>query len=112
MSPNAYQTEHGLLCEMLRGFLVSEVQSSCGPGGCGRVGGGAGAALYSLLAAHPVDRRGRCRSCRSAGWLGRRRQVCLVFVKAHFWLRQPTHIVLAHLTGELGLVHGNPGAAW
>lgn len=112
MSPTVYQTEHDLLCEMLRGLLMGEVESAHRAGECGQVGCGAGAALHSLLAAHPVDRRGRCRSCRSPGWLGRRCRVCLVLVKAHYWLRQPTHIVWAHLADELGVdVPGPHGAA-
>jgi hypothetical protein len=68
---------------------------------CGRVVCGAVAALDSLLAAHPVDRRGRCRSCRRPGWLGRRRWVCMVYVGARYWLRQSTHRVQAHLASEL-----------
>lgn len=102
MSPTV-QTEHGLLCEVMRSFLVGEVQSSRGADRCGRVGCAAGATLYSLLAAHPVDQQGRCRSCRGPGWLRRRRRVCMVFQKAHYWLRQPSHRVIAHLAGELGV---------
>ena len=98
-----YQTEHELLREMLRRFLVAEMQSSRGAGQCGRVVCGAVAALDSLLAAHPVDRRGRCRSCQCPGWPGRRPRMCLVYVEAHYWLRQPTHRVQAHLSGELGV---------
>ncbi|HSL08652.1 MAG TPA: hypothetical protein VK887_11875 [Pseudonocardiaceae bacterium] len=107
MSPNAYQSEHDQLREMLRRFLVAEVQS---PRGCGQVGCGAGAALDSLLAAHPVDQRGRCRSCRHSGLL--RRGVCRVYVKAHYWLRQPTDRMQAHLAAELGVdVPAPPGVA-
>jgi hypothetical protein len=100
---NVYQTEHELLREMLRRFLVAEMQSSCGAGQCGRVVCGAVAALDSLLAAHPVNRRGRCRSCQRPGWLGRRRRVCMVYVEARYWLRQPTDRVQAHLASELGV---------
>lgn len=28
-------------------------------------------------------------SCGGPGWLGRRGRVCVVFLKAHYWLRQP-----------------------
>ena len=98
-----YQTEHDLLREMLRRFLVAEVQSACDAGQCGRMVCGAVAALDSLLAAHPVDRRGRCRSCRRPRWLGRRRWVCMVYVEARYWLRQPTPRVRAHLASELGV---------
>lgn len=99
MSPTVYQTEHGLLCEVMRSFLVGEVQSSRGVGRSG----GAAAALYSLLIAHPVDQQGRCRSCRGPGWLRRRRRVCMVFQKAHYWLRLPSHRVIIHLASDLGV---------
>jgi hypothetical protein len=108
MSPNAYQTEHDQLRAVLRRFLVAEVQSSRDALGCGQVGCGAGAALDSLLAVHPVDRRGRCRSCRRRRLLGR--GVCLVYVKAHYWLRQPTDRIQTHLATELGVdVPAPPG---
>ncbi len=103
MNNNVQQTEHGLLREMLRRFLLAEVQSSCDAGRCGRVVCGAVAALDSLLAAHPLDRRGRCRSCQRPGWLGRRRRVCMVYVEARYWLWQPTHRVRDHLASELGV---------
>jgi hypothetical protein len=100
---NVQQTEHGLLRETLRRFLIAEVQSSpdvarCGPMACGAV-----AALDALLAAHPLDRRGRCRSCQRRGWLVRRRRVCLVFLEARYWLRQSTERVQAHLISELSV---------
>jgi hypothetical protein len=100
---NVYQTEHDLLREMLRRFLVAEMQSSRGAGQCGRVVCGAVAALDSLLAAHPVNRRDRCRSCQRPGWPGHRRRVCMVYVEARYWLRQPTDRVQAHLSSELGV---------
>jgi hypothetical protein len=100
---NVYQTEHDLLREMLRRFLVAEMQSARDVSQCSRVVCGAVAALDSLLTAHPVDRRSRCRSCQRPGWLGRRRWVCMVYVEARYWLRQPTHRVQAHLASELGV---------
>jgi hypothetical protein len=102
MRPTAYQTEHDALREVLRGFLVAKVESSHGTGEGGRVEFGAVAALDSLLAAHPVNRRGQCRSCQRPGWLGRRR-VYRVYVKAHYWLRQSAHRVQTHLAGELAV---------
>lgn len=102
MSPTVHQTSHVLLSERLRGFLVTGSGSSRSASECGGVGAGAGAALYSLLAAHPVDRRGRCRLCRGPGWLGRRRRVCLVFLKAHYWLGQLPGQLPAQLARELG----------
>ena len=109
MNPTRYQTEHGLLREMLRRFLVATAQSPPGGAGCDQVVCGAVAALDSLLAAHPVDRRGRCRSCRRRRLLGR--GVCLVYVKAHYWLRQPAHRVQAHLVSELGVDVAAPSGA-
>ena len=100
---NVQQAEHGLPRGMLRRFLMAEVQSSRDADQCGRMVCGAVAALDSLLAAHPLDRRGRCRSCQRPGWLGRRRRVCPIYVEARYWLRQPTHRVHAHLTSELGV---------
>ena len=102
MRTTVYQIEHEALREVLRGFLVAKVESSRDTGEGGQVEFGAVAALDSLLAAHPVNRRGQCRSCQRPGWLGRRR-VCLVYVQAHYWLRQPAHRVQAHLAGELGM---------
>lgn len=112
MSPNAYQAEHDLLREVLRRCLVAKVQSPRGAEGLDPMVYGAVAALDSLLAAHSVDGRGRCWSCRSPGWLGRRRRMCVVFRKARYWLRQPTHRVQAHLAAELGVdLTAPPGAA-
>jgi hypothetical protein len=53
-------------------------------------------ALYSLLLAHPVDRHGRCRSCRQ------RRRGCRVYAAVSFYLHQPDHVVWAHVADELG----------
>ncbi|MGQ0778224.1 MAG: hypothetical protein ACT4NY_28090 [Pseudonocardiales bacterium] len=59
------------------------------------------AALYSLVEGHPVDRRGRCRSCRRPGallWWVRRR--CRVRVEACFWLHQPDETLLLDLLAQ------------
>lgn len=111
--PSVSETSYALLRERLHGVLVDAVQARPGAaGGIGSVPCLASATLYALLMAHPVDRRGRCRSCAGPGWLGRRRQVCLVFQKAHFWLRQPTPVVRAHLADEVGVdVPGPRGSA-
>jgi hypothetical protein len=102
MNPDVHLREYGLLRELLRRFLVAELESSRGTGRTSRLGCGAGAALDSLLAAHRVDRRGRCRLCRGRGWWGRRR-VCLVFLKAHYWLRHCPGLLPAPLARELGI---------
>jgi hypothetical protein len=107
-----YQTSHGLLLAVLRDVLLDVVGSAHDLHGIGRVEFGACAGLYALLAAHPVDGRGRCWSCRDPGWLGRRPRVCVVYRKAHYWLRQPTDRLQAHLASELGVdVAAPPSAA-
>ncbi|MGH3755272.1 MAG: hypothetical protein ACRDRP_21770, partial [Pseudonocardiaceae bacterium] len=56
------------LHQALHGVLVAAVASGPGgPSGIDSVQSRACAALYALLVAHPVDRRGRCRSCRHPG---------------------------------------------
>lgn len=101
MSVNTYQTSYHLLREGLRAALVDAVHSAHTGEGIGAVPCRAGATLELLLAAHRVDRRGRCRSCRRPGWLGRRRRICMVYEQAHFWLHQPFEVVLRHLAAEL-----------
>jgi hypothetical protein len=103
MNPDLHQIEHGLLRELLRRFLVAELESARGTGGIRRVGSGAATALDSLLAAHSVDRRVKCRLCRGPGWLERRRRVCLVFLTAHYWLRHPPGQLAAQLAREAGI---------
>ncbi|MGH3934554.1 MAG: hypothetical protein ACRDS1_06185 [Pseudonocardiaceae bacterium] len=107
-SRSVYQASHGRLRGVLRGALRAAMDSESG---VASMGFRAGVALDSLLAAHPVDRRGRCRSCRGRGWLARRRRVCMVFQQAHYWLRQPTDRVITHLASEWGVdVLALPGA--
>jgi hypothetical protein len=99
-SMSVHQASYDRLRGALRGAMRAAVES--GPGGC-LIECRASAALDSLLAAHPVDGEGRCWSCRGPGWLWRRPGVCLVFLEAHYWLRQHTHRVQAHLAAELGV---------
>lgn len=95
------------LREVLRGVLVAAVEPGPGTaGGMDSIQSRACAALYALLMAHPVDRRGRCRSCRRPGVvvlrLGRRR--CRVHGQARFWLlQQPAEFLSSRLASELGL---------
>jgi hypothetical protein len=111
-SGTTYHTSHGLLLAVLRDVLLDVVGSAHGLHGIGKVGFGACAGLSALLAAHPVDGRGRCWSCRGPGWPGRRPRVCMVYRKAHYWLRQSTHLLQAHLASELGVdVAAPPSAA-
>ena len=51
---------------------------------------------------HPVDRHGRCRSCRGLrARLGRRTRVCQVLIAARFYLYQPEDMLLCLLASEL-----------
>ncbi|MGH3931478.1 MAG: hypothetical protein ACRDTF_16085 [Pseudonocardiaceae bacterium] len=97
--PAVYQTAYDLLREELRKVLWAVVESGPGAGGgMGPVRWRACAALYSLVEEHPVDRRGRCRSCRRPGavlgWVRRR---CQVRVWACYWLQQPDEALLLTL---------------
>lgn len=106
MSTSAHQTSYQLLCQMLRGALRDTVRSTRdGSGGISSVGCRAVAVLYGLLLDHPVDRRGRCRSCRRPGEvLGLRRRRCRVHRKTHFYLHHPDDaFLLGHLAREVGL---------
>lgn len=107
-----YQTSYGLLQEGLRGVLGAVVESGAGTEvGRGSVRWRACAALYSLVAGHPVDRWGRCRSCRRPGavlgWIRRR---CQVRVAACFWLHQPDERLLLDLLAHELDQHPGPSA--
>jgi hypothetical protein len=98
------QTSYDLVCQLLRGFLRDAVQSARdGRGEVGSVACRATATLYGLLLDHPVDRRGRCRSCRRPGEvLGWRRRRCRVHRQAHFHLHHPDDaFFLGHLVRTL-----------
>jgi hypothetical protein len=96
-SPSAHQTSHGRLSGVLRGAMWVAVES--GPG-VGSIEYRASAALNALLAAHPVDQGGRCRSCRRPrALLGRRRRRCQIYWTARYWLNQPEE-ALSHLASE------------
>lgn len=99
---NAHQTSHRLMRQELYATLRAIIDSA-------RIGSEidpnqlrTSAALYVLLRAHPVDTRGRCRSCRGRGGLpGRRRRVCRVYLAARYYLHQPDNVVLRHVATEL-----------
>lgn len=97
-SLTAHQTSHNRLRGLLRGAMSAAVES--GPA-VGSVGYRASAALNALLAAHPVDRGGRCRSCRRPRTLLGRRK-CQVYWTARYWLNQPDE-ALSRLASELHL---------
>lgn len=68
------------------------------------MGGRAIATLYMIMMSHPVDRRGRCRSCRRPGTLiGRCWRRCRVHGEANVWLHQPTEFLRSQLARELRL---------
>lgn len=113
MSLSAHQTSHHLLRDALRGELRAMVASEVDGDGTRFLQCRASAALYALLGAHPLDRHGRCRSCRRGGAVvGRRCRFCRVYLTAHFYLRQPDDVLLCHLRTELsGSKAAPPGAA-
>lgn len=110
MSPSVYQTSYDLMCRVLRQVLRDAAQAGPGAaGGIGIVECRAVAALYLLLVDHPVDQRGRCRSCRRLGAVfGSRWRCCRVYVKVALWLRQPDEVLRRLLAHELGLAAPTP----
>lgn len=105
---SARQTSYRLLCEVVRTALIAAVESK--PGAVGSVQHRAMAALYGLLLDHPIDRRGRCRSCRRPGAvLGRRRRRCRIHIEATYWLHQPDEeFLLSQLAREFDLADPPP----
>lgn len=100
----ASQMSYALACEALRKVLGDALRAGPGEDGVGSVALRGCAALYALLLDHPVDRRGRCRSCRRPGVvIGLRRRRCRVLRAAHFALRQSGDFLASHLAGDLGL---------
>lgn len=101
MRRSVYQVGHELMRDVLRDGLLVAVASEHGSG-LGSVQCRASAALYVLLGDHPVDRHGRCRSCRRPGAvIGGRHRICRVFLAARCYLYQSEEMLLRHLAGEL-----------
>lgn len=94
-------TQH--LLAALRDVVLAAVTSRpAADGGTASIQFRACAMLYLLLNDHPLDRRGRCRSCsRPGAMLGQRHRKCRIHAKARLWLRQPDDVVLHHLASEL-----------
>ncbi len=94
------QTSYRLLCDALRETVHA---GSDAVEGAGSIRYRASAVLYMLLLDHPVDRRGRCRSCRRSGAvIGLRRRPCRVHVRASYWLlRQPDDTLLSYVANEV-----------
>lgn len=98
--PSEYQISRDLLREALRDSLLAAVEPGRGEG-IDSVPYRASAALYALLGHHPIDWRGRCRSCRARRTaIGRRRRVYQVLVAARFYLHQPELLLLWHLASK------------
>lgn len=93
------QTSHRLVCEALREAVRA------GLGAVGQVGSiryRASAVLYLLLLEHPIDWRGRCRSCPSV-MIGLRPRPCQIHFRASDWLLHHSHeVLLSHLAREFG----------
>ncbi len=100
---SVHQTRHELIREALRRFLTQVVESG-DPQRVRSVACQAAAALDALLLGHPIDRRGRCRSCRRPGAvLTLRRRRCQVYVEAGFYLLGAGELLRTYLVRELGL---------
>jgi len=84
-TPVDFRVSHDRLRKMLR-----DAMRASGPaGGLRSVEYRVSAALEVLLAAHPVDQRGRCTLCQNPGTgFGFRRPPCLIYLTARYWLRQ------------------------
>ncbi len=110
MSATVYQTSHDLMCQSLRKVLVdgAQVGGRDATGGIGSVRCRVSAALYALLMAHPVDREGRCRSCRRPGAVLGWRRRCWVHIEASYWLRQPEEFLRSRVVQEWGLADQSP----
>lgn len=95
------QTGHRLLCDTLREAVRA------GPGAADRISSiryRALVVLYTLLLDHPIDRRGRCRSCRLPGALiGFRRRPCRIHLRVSCWLLRQSDeaLLLSQLVDEL-----------
>ncbi|HET9257526.1 MAG TPA: hypothetical protein VFO16_20315 [Pseudonocardiaceae bacterium] len=96
-----YQASYHAMCEVLRGALARGVQAGHGPDDIGSVSWRVGGALYALLLAHPIDRQGRCRSCRRRGAVLRLfAERCHVHREARYWLYQPEEFLRPRLAQE------------
>jgi hypothetical protein len=93
------QTSHRLLCEALRKTMFAGADA---PEKNSSIRYLASAVLYELLLDHPIDQRGRCRSCRRSGEIiGLRRRPCRIHLRASYWLlRHPLDNPAAVLRGH------------
>jgi hypothetical protein len=109
---SVYQKSYAVMCALLQRVLGDAVEAGPGAaGGIGSVACRATAGLYAVLIDHPIDRRGRCQSCRRPGALLGRPRRCRVYITASYWLYQPDNVLLAHLARELGVGERLPPGA-
>jgi hypothetical protein len=102
--PSVCQTNHALLCRLLRKILIDGAQAGCdADGGIRSVQFRASAALYALLLAHPLDQQGCFRSCPSPSAVFGYRRRCWVHRQTSYWLRQPADFLHSRLANEWGL---------
>ena len=101
-SPSEHQAIYDVMYTALRRVLREGVQASPGAAeGLDSLPCRVSGALYALLMAHPIDRHGRCRSCRRPGSvLGRRRQDCVVYFEVSCWLSQPDPLLRARIAHQ------------
>jgi hypothetical protein len=104
-SPSVDQAIYDALYTTLRRVLRTGVHAGAGAEEgldsflCRVVG-----ALYALLMDHPIDRNGRCRSCRRPGSvLGRHRQDCGVYEEVSYWLGEPEKHLRERMAYQWGL---------
>ncbi|HET9254073.1 MAG TPA: hypothetical protein VFO16_02580 [Pseudonocardiaceae bacterium] len=100
---------HRLVCDAL-GDEVRHAVRAAGPDafdGTASIQHRAAAALYLLLLDHPVDRQGRCRSCRRPGaMITFRSRRCRILVMASYWLlcqsggARPRSLLAPDLAGD------------
>lgn len=103
MSPVACHASYSFMCQALRGFLVDVVESR-DHDVVDTIAFRASATLYAMLLNHPIDEKGRCRSCRrSAAGFGRRRRRCRVHLLTGLHMLYSGDFLLSYVAGELGL---------
>ncbi|MGH3771967.1 MAG: hypothetical protein ACRDRW_11330 [Pseudonocardiaceae bacterium] len=104
---SVYQASYEFMCTMLCKALADGVRAGLGEEGVGSLRCRVSGALYAVLLDHPVDERGRCRSCRRPGAVfALRRRRCEVHREANYWLRQPDWILVSR--GSPGVAIGPP----
>ncbi|MGH3865625.1 MAG: hypothetical protein ACRDQ4_05700 [Pseudonocardiaceae bacterium] len=112
-SPSADQVIYGVVYTALRRILREGVQAGLGAAeGLNSLQCRFAGALYALLMAHPIDRRGRCRHCRRPGSvIGRRRQSCAVYLEVDHWLHHSDERLRTQAALQWGLTPSPSPAA-